>query len=138
SDVDARRIVVMGRSLGSGVAIWLASQRPLAGLVLVTPFDSITAVAQRHYPYLPVRWLLRPPFDSLSRARAIAAPTPTLIAGRDAVIPPAHAERLRERWSGPRQWIEFPDADHDSIAVEPGYWPAITAFLDEVRAGSHR
>ena len=49
--VDARRSVGMGRSLGSGVAIYLATQRTLAGLVLVTPFDSITAVAQRHYPF---------------------------------------------------------------------------------------
>src|SRR5262249_59170734 len=51
--VDTRRTVGMGRSLGSGVAIYLATQRRLAGLVLVTPFDSITAVAQRHYPSYP-------------------------------------------------------------------------------------
>jgi len=132
TDVDARRIVGMGRSLGSGVAIYLATQRTLAGLVLITPFDSITAVAQRHYPFLPVRWLLRHPFDSLSRAGAIAVPTLMLVAGRDTIIPPAHAERLYERWPGPKRWIEFPGADHDSISAEPGYWRAITTFLDEL------
>jgi len=130
--VDARRIVGMGRSLGSAVAIYLATQRPLAGLVLVTPFDSITAVAQRHYPFLPVRWLLRHPFDSLSRAGAITVPTLMLVAGRDTIIPPVHARRLYERWPGPKRWIEFPGADHDTISSEPGYWRAITTFLAEL------
>lgn len=133
-DVDAQRIAGMGRSLGSGVAVYLATQRALAGLVLVTPFDSITAVAQRHYPFLPVRWLLRHRFDSLSRAGAIAVPTLTLIAGRDTIIPPAHAKRLYERWPGPKRWIEFPGADHDSISAEPGYWRAIAAFLDDTES----
>jgi uncharacterized protein len=131
--VDARRIVGMGRSLGSGVATYLATQRTLAGLVLVTPFDSITAVAQRHYPYLPVRWLLRHPFDSLSRAGAIAAPTLMLVAGRDTIVPSAHAERLYERWPGPKRLVEFPTANHDNISDEPGYWGAITTFLDELK-----
>ena len=130
--VDARRIVGVGRSLGSGVAIYLATQRTLAGLVLVTPFDSITAVAQRHYPFLPVRWLLRHPFDSLSRAGAITAPALMLVAGQDTIVPPAHAERLYEHWPGPKRWIEFPAADHDNISSEPGYWRAITTFLDEL------
>ena len=133
ADVDARRIVAMGRSLGSGVVIHLATRRPLAGLVLVTPFDSITAVAQRHYPFLPVRWLLRHPFDSLSRAEAISAPTLMLVAGRDTIIPAAHAERLYERWPGPKRWVEFPGATHDTISDEAGYWRAIAAFLEELK-----
>ena len=131
-DVDTRRIVGMGRSLGSGVAIYLATKRRLAGLVLVTPFDSITAVAQRHYPFLPVRLLLRHPFDSLARAAATTVPTLMLVAGRDTIIPPAHAERLYERWPDPKRWIEFPAADHETISDEPGYWRAITSFLDEL------
>jgi len=127
--VDTRRIVGMGRSLGSGVAIYLATQRRLAGLVLVTPFDSITAVAQRHYPFLPVRLLLRHPFDSLA---ATTVPTLMLVAGRDMIVPPAHAERLYERWPGPKRWIEFPGANHESILDEPEYWRAITSFLHEL------
>jgi len=132
ADIDASRIVALGRSLGSAVAIYLATQRTLAGLVLVTPFDSITAVAQRHYPFLPVRWLLRHPFDSLSRAEAITVPTLILVAGRDTIVPPAHAKRLYASWRGPKRWIEFPGADHDSISDEPEYWRAITTFLREL------
>ena len=134
ADVDGGRIVAMGRSLGSGVAIYLATERPLRGLVLVTPFDSIAAVGQRHYPFLPVRWLLRHPFDSLSRAPAIHAPMISLAAGRDAVIPPVHAARLYERWAGPKRWREFPTADHDSISAEPEFWTMIAAFLRELEA----
>jgi fermentation-respiration switch protein FrsA (DUF1100 family) len=131
SDVDPRRIASLGRSLGSAVATYLAMSRPLVGLVLVTPLDSVTAVAQHHYPYLPVRWLLRHPFDSLSRAATIPVPVLMLVAGRDAVVPPIHAERLYERWRAPKQWIMFPDADHESIAAEPGYPRAIAAFLND-------
>ena len=131
ADVDRRRIVAMGRSLGSGVAVHLATQRALAGVVLVTAFDSMAAVGQRHYPFLPVRWLLRHPFDSLSRASGIHAPMLCLAAGRDVVIPPVHAARLYERWAGPKRWREFPMADHDGISAEPDYWPTIGAFLGE-------
>ncbi|HVQ77214.1 MAG TPA: alpha/beta fold hydrolase [Candidatus Binatia bacterium] len=132
-DVDAARIAVMGRSLGSGVAVHLAAERPIAGVVLVTPFDSLTAVAQHHYPWLPVRWMLRHPFDSLSRAPRLQAPLLCLAAGSDRIIPSSHSARLYAAWGGPKRWIEFPAADHDSVATEPGYWPAIAEFLAGLR-----
>jgi hypothetical protein len=132
-DVAPGRIVAMGRSLGSGVAVHLAAERPLAGVVLVTPFDSLTAVAQRHYPWLPVRWLLRHPFDSVARAPSIRAPMLCLAAGRDQVIPPVHAARLRDAWGGPHRWLELPVADHDNISAEPAYWSAIAEFLGGLR-----
>src|SRR6266508_4058290 len=67
SDVDAQRIVVFGRSLGTGVAVALASARPVAGVVLVSPYDSLAAVGRTHYPFLPVSLLLRHRFDSRSQ-----------------------------------------------------------------------
>src|SRR5262245_23236673 len=122
-------VAAMGRSLGGGVAVYLAAQRPLAGVVLVTPFDSLTAVAQHHYPWLPVRWLLRHPFDSLTLAPAIRTPMLCLVAGRDRIVPPVHAARLYAAWGGPRRRVDFPDADHNDVASEPGFWPAIAGFL---------
>src|SRR5262249_19315765 len=97
-EVDRSRIAAMGRSLGPGVAVHLAAERALAGVVLVSPFDSLTAVAQRHYPWLPVRWLLRHPFDSLARAPSIQTPLLCLTAGRDTIVPPAHSARLCAAW----------------------------------------
>ena len=91
--------------------------------------DQNKPVGQRHYPWLPVRCLLNHPFDALSRAAAIRTPMLCLVAGSDRIIPPAHAARLCAAWGGPKRWVEFPGADHNDIAAEPGYWPAIADFL---------
>jgi hypothetical protein len=127
----AERIYVFGRSLGSGVAVQLAAARPVAGVILVTPFDSLVEVGRRHYPFLPVRWMLRHPFDSTARAPGIAAPLLCLVAAQDEIIPPAHARRLFEAWKGPRQWIDLDGAGHNSTDGAPKFWPAIREFLEK-------
>src|SRR3989304_394312 len=71
-DVAVAAIVAMGRSLGSGVAVHLAAHRQLAGVILVSPYDSVRALAQSIYPWLPVGLLLKHPFDSMSRAGDLA------------------------------------------------------------------
>lgn len=129
-DVDASRILVMGRSLGSGVAVHLATQRQLAGVILVSPYDSVRALAQSIYPWLPVGLLLKHPFDSLSRAGGLAAPLLCVVAGNDSVIPPANSRRLFEAWGGrDKRWIEVPGAGHDDLSDEPRYWEEIALFL---------
>ncbi len=128
-DVEPARIVVIGRSLGSGVAVYLAAERPLAGVVLVTPYDSLQAVAQRHYPYAPVSLLLRHRFDSIGRAPGISVPALMLAARRDDVVPVAHAQALFSKWAGPKTWREFAQAGHNDIDADPEYWKAIASFL---------
>jgi pimeloyl-ACP methyl ester carboxylesterase len=125
----ASRIAVMGRSLGSGVAVYLAARRPVAGVILVSPYDSIESVAKGVYPFLPIRLMLKHRFDSLARAPGIKAPLLCLVASGDRVIPRPHSERLYAAWGGPRQWREIRPSDHDSVAGEPGYWQAIADFL---------
>ncbi|TAK42665.1 MAG: alpha/beta hydrolase [Betaproteobacteria bacterium] len=131
--VDAERIFAFGRSLGSGVAVALAAARPLRGLVLVSPFDSLTAVAKHYYPYLPVDWLLRHPFDSIGRAPALKTPLLCLIAERDEVIPAVHAERLYAAWGGPKRKVLLGGANHNSSDGSAGFWPSIRAFLEGAR-----
>lgn len=129
-DVDAARIVAFGRSLGSGVAVHLAAHRPLAGVILVSPYDSVRALAQSVYPWLPVRLLLKHPFDSLSRAGTIAVPMLCLVAQRDSVIPVAHSRRLFDAWGGAdRRWVEVAGAGHDDVSGEARYWDEIAVFL---------
>ncbi len=128
-DADARRIFAFGRSLGSGVAVDLAAQRPVAGVVLVTPYDSMAAVAKHHYPLLPIDSLLKHRFDSLSLAPSLHAPMLTLIAELDQVIPPVHAERLYDAWGGPKTKLILRGATHNTIEGHPGFWPAIERFL---------
>ena len=128
-DVDPERIVVFGRSLGSGVAVRLAANRPVRAAVLVSPFDSLRSLGRRQYPFLPVSLLLRHPFDSAARAPRIEAPLLVLAGGRDRLVPAASSQRLHDEWSGPKRWIFIPEADHNDIQAQPGYWPAIREFL---------
>ena len=127
----AGEVIVFGRSLGSGAAVYLASQRPVKAVILATPYDSLVAVAAHHYPFVPVRLLLRHPFDSLARAGGLRVPLLCIAAGRDEVIPPAHARRLFEAWTGPKRWVEIPNAGHNGTDGAPEFWKSITAFLQQ-------
>ena len=129
--IDAKRIYAFGRSLGSGVAVALAAERPLAALILVTPFDSLAAVAKRYYWYLPVDWMLKHRFDSIALAPGLETPLLALIAERDEVIPPVHAERLFDAWGGPKRKVVLAGASHNATDGHPGFWPAIRQFLEE-------
>ena len=123
---DHPNVLVIGRSLGSGVAVHLASERPVSRLVLVTPFDSLAGVAAYHYPYLPVRWLLRDRFESWRYAPQVTAPTRVIIAGDDEVIPRASTDRLLLHFnSGIASYVVIPGVDHNSISDSPDYLPLL-------------
>ena len=125
----SRKIYVFGRSLGSGVAVQLAAQRPVAGVILVTPFDSLVDVARRHYPFLPVNWMLKHRFDSVSLAPKIGAPLLCVVAMDDEIIPVEHAKRLHDAWGGPKRWVALEGAGHNSTDNAANYWTSIVAFL---------
>ncbi|MFZ7128539.1 MAG: alpha/beta hydrolase [Desulfobacterales bacterium] len=133
-DVDASAVVLMGRSLGSGVAAHVASRRPVRGVILVTPFDSLVSVARRHYPFLPVRRLLRHRFDSASIAPRIQTPLLSLVAGSDEIVPRDSALRLADRWGGPKRMVIVDGAYHNDIEHYEVYWREIRQFLSEIAA----
>jgi pimeloyl-ACP methyl ester carboxylesterase len=132
-DVDAATVAVMGRSLGSGVAVYLASVRPVAGVVLVSPFDRLKSVARGHYPFLPVSWLLKHPFDSLSRAPNVTVPLLALVAGEDRVIPAEHSLGLAEGWGGDYTLRNIKGEGHNTISRNPLYREHIVDFLRELK-----
>jgi pimeloyl-ACP methyl ester carboxylesterase len=132
-DVDAARIVLVGRSLGSGVATYVAAERKVAGAILISPYDSMTEVARHHYPWLPVGLLLKHPFDSLARAPRIGAPLLAIAAANDTIIPPEHSRRLYEAWGGPKRWVEIARADHNDIGGQ-AYVDSIASFLRSVQS----
>ncbi|MBB5316793.1 alpha/beta hydrolase [Tunturibacter empetritectus] len=116
-------IVVIGRSLGSGVAVWIASQRPLARFILVTPFDSLGDAAEEQYPFVPVRWLLRDKFESWRYAPQVTASTRIIVAEDDEVIPRSSSERLRTRFrEGIVSYVVVPKVGHNTVQNNPGYW----------------
>lgn len=125
------RIVVMGRSLGTAMAAWVAARRPVAGLILVTPFDSLAAVGQQSHPLVPVRLLLKNPFDVLPDAARVTAPTLFLVAGADTLVPPVHAERLAAAWKGPKDVRIIDGATHGNIVDTPEYWTFVRDFVKE-------
>lgn len=112
-------VAVAGRSLGSGVAVHLARERPVSRLVLVTPYDSITNVAAGIYPFLPVRWLIRDRFDSASRIGDVRAPTLVVIAEHDEVIARARSEALVARLKPGQARVEVVrGASHNALEYE--------------------
>lgn len=116
------RIIVVGRSLGSGVAVRLASQRPAARLVLVTPYDSVLGIAEESWSWFPVRWLLRDKYESWRYARQITVPTTIIVAGMDNLIPHHSSEQLYQRFTkGVATYTVIPAVGHNSISASPQY-----------------
>jgi hypothetical protein len=120
-------IVVIGRSLGSGVAVWIASLRPVVRLVLVTPYDSLADAAAQQYPYMPVRWLLLDKYESWRYAPKVTAPTRIIVAEEDEVIPRSSSDRLRTRFQHDLvSYFLVPNAGHNTIQNSPNYWTLLS------------
>lgn len=123
-------IAVIGRSLGSGVAIALAARRPVERLILVTPFDSIASVAADHFPWLPVHALLRDRYDSLRRVGAVHAPTLVVVAEHDEVVYRARSDALIAAIAPAlRHTVMVTGATHNDVSLHPLYLHSLSAFL---------
>lgn len=119
-------IVVMGRSLGSGLAVHLASQRTAQRLILITPYDSIEGIAAGQFPVFPVRWLLRDKFDSGKLAAGLTTPTLIVVAENDNVIPRASSDQLYARFAkGVATFKVIPRTGHNTISDHPDYLEAL-------------
>lgn len=130
-EINSGCVILMGRSLGTGVATYLASQRPVAGVVLISPYDSLVQVARGAYPFLPVNLLLRHRFDSVVRAPSIHAPLLALVAARDDIVRPERSRELVQAWGGPARLELLDGVDHNTIHTHSEYWRLIDAFLAE-------
>ena len=115
--VAPERIVLMGESLGTGVAVQLASQYPVAAVLLEAPYTSAAEAGQRAYPYLPVKLLIRDRFNSLSRIDQIGAPLLVVHGERDAMIPVALGRQLFEAAPEPKQAVYIPEAGHADLVA---------------------
>ncbi|UMZ73667.1 alpha/beta hydrolase [Natranaerofaba carboxydovora] len=131
-DIDENNIVLMGRSLGSGVVVHLASKREVKGLILVTPYDSITNVAKNKLPFLPVSYLLKHNFDSVNKAPNIKTPMLALIAENDNLVPPEHGKKLAKEWGGEYELKVIKDKDHNTIDMSEDFWKSINSFISEL------
>jgi fermentation-respiration switch protein FrsA (DUF1100 family) len=130
-DVDRSRIVYFGESLGTAVAVDLAVEYPPAALVLRSPFTSMADVGQHHYPFLPVRLLLRDRFDAIDRIRQVRVPLLVIAGGRDRIVPVEQSRRLYDAAVGAKALLVVPGADHndDELLAGDAMIGAIVRFL---------
>lgn len=130
---DHSPLFLVGESLGSGVASYLAGALPtqIRGVLLVTPFTSLTDVAARHYAFLPVRTLLSERYDSMQALSNYHGPVAFLVAGNDEIVPAALGRELYESYAGPKWLHEQPGAGHNTLDFDPAasWWRDALAFL---------
>ena len=123
-------VTVVGRSLGSGVAVWLASQRPVSRLILVTPYNSIQELATQRFPYFPISWLLVDKFESWKYAARVTAPTLLISAQNDEIIPAASTKKLYAQFkNGTAALKVLPGTSHNTISQHPQYLPLFQSML---------
>jgi hypothetical protein len=130
---EPARIVLYGESLGTGVAIWLATERRVAGVILDAPYTSTADVAQALFRYVPVALLMRDQFRSIDRVDKVAAPLLMMHGDRDGVIPIAQSRTLFAAANEPKRYLELPGTGHEEV-LERGGLAAVRSFLDEVEA----
>ncbi|MCW8277509.1 alpha/beta hydrolase [Pseudomonas sp. PCH199] len=123
---DHPQIAVVGRSLGSGVAVRLASARPAAKLLLITPYNSLEELAARQFRWFPVQWLLKDKYESWRYAAHITVPTRLIVAGNDEVIPATSTRRLYSHFpKGVATLQVIAGTGHNSISESPEYLKAL-------------
>jgi uncharacterized protein len=131
TQAPAERIVVIGESLGTGVAVALAATHKIGRLVLESPFASAVDVGASVYWYLPVRLLMKDTFASDRRIGKVAAPLLILHGTRDAVVPIAQGERLFALANEPKRFVRFADGGHVNLD-QYGAIAAVQAFIAEL------
>lgn len=132
-----KKIFLIGRSLGSGVACYAAANKTIHGAILISPYDSIENIARLNYPWLPVSLVLRHRFNSIQYAARITCPLLVIYGGKDTVVPPERTENFTSHIAGEKEVVFIDQADHGTIDMYPEYWKAILRFInreeDEVK-----
>ena len=130
SRVPDHRIVLLGGSLGGAIATDLAARRPHQALVLIAAFTSFPDMAQKSFPWLPARWLVRNQLDNLSKIRQVKTPVFIAHGTADGLIPFSQGERLFAAANKPKRFFSMIDRGHDEVPSDDCFL-AIRAFLKE-------
>jgi len=127
-DVDGANIVVLGRSLGSYVAIAVAAARKVRAAILATPFDSAAALGEDHYR-VPLGWLVQGRYNPALMAPMVSAPALFLLAEKDEVTPVKHGLALASRWGGIVKTVLLPGLGHRGLEDRAEFWNSIGDYL---------
>lgn len=127
----AKRIVLFGESLGTGVAVALATKYEVGGLVLDAPFSSALDVGAAAYPFMPVRWALKDTFRSDLRIANVTAPIMIRHGARDTIVPIRFGERLYALANEPKRFARFAEGGHSDLD-DHGGMEAVKDFLSQL------
>ena len=124
------RVVIFGRSLGAGVATWLASEVPCGGLILESAFTSVPELARKYYPIFPVRWLARIRYDNASRLPRVRCPVLIAHSRDDEIVPVDHGRTLFELAGEPKAFLEMRGSHNAGFLVSGhSYLSGIARFI---------
>ena len=119
-------LLLVGESLGAAVAAGAGAlqRESTKGLILITPWDRLADVASHHYPWLPVKWLLRDPYDTAARLAKFDRPVVVVVAGQDSIVPARFGVTLHAALGGPKHLIQIEGAGHNDWPgrVDASWW----------------
>lgn len=136
-DIPSVRIMVVGESLGTGVAVQLAAKHPVGGVALEAPYTSTADVAAGIYPWLPVRWLMKDQYRSIDHIAQINAALLIQHGDADQVIPYAFGQQLFAAAAAPKTFETLPDQGHEAL-FQPEIWAREVAFFAQIPENQHR
>ena len=130
-NVPPENVILLGRSLGTGVAVHVTCQRNVSKVILTTPFDSIRNIAKKMFPIFPVGLFIRHPFDSVSIVDKIKAPCLMILAENDEVIPLKNSMNLANHFTSPLEIVTIKNAGHNDIQLFGEYISSINDFINK-------
>lgn len=141
SGVPLARVALYGESLGTGIAVHLASEAardgtPVGAVILEAPFSSMGAAAQHHYPYLPAYWLVKDRYASVDKIADIRAPLFVIHGTRDQIIPERFGREIFAAAREPKESLWLPQADHNNL-FDQGVAAAVTSFIRRRMGDAH-
>jgi len=125
-----KEVIIMGRSLGTGIATYIASQKEVKGLILITPYDSIMSIGKKIYPYFPIETLSNHKFESVKYMLDVNAPVGLIEVKNDETIPKYHFDKLRQTIPNEVLHVELKDTTHAGVLKHPDFEKTIKRMID--------
>lgn len=123
-------VIVVGRSLGTGVATYVASKRDVKGLILITPYDSIVSMGKKMYPYFPVETLSNHKFESVKYMQKVQAPVGLIEVENDETIPKYHFDKLKVEVLNLALHVELKNTTHGDVLRHPDFEKTMRKMID--------
>ncbi len=131
--IPRNKLVLMGRSLGSGVASQLITNPDVAAIILITPFDSLLSLAKKMMPLLPVSLLLKNHLDTVKQAKDAKIPLLVIVAEQDQIIPYENSKKVFDQWQHrDKKFVLIKNANHNSLHNNMDYYDAVNKFLERI------